>query len=230
MSATKRSKKISEQIEEGHVYQLEEAFTLLKKFAKDTKLTESIDVAIRLGVDVRKSDQTMHGAFLLPNGTGKQVKVAVFAAGDSAEAALKAGADCVGTDDLAEAFKKGDFSYQVVIATPDMMPMVGKLGPILGRRGLMPNPKVGTVTKDVAKAVKQVKSGQIRYRTEKGGIIHALIGNETFSVEHLAENLRTFITELKRMKPSTAKGVYLRKVMVSSTMGPGLTVNMSNFL
>lgn len=229
MTISKRAKLIAERVEAGRVYSLEDAFTLLKELSTHTTFQERIDVAIRLGVDVRKSDQMVRGAFVLPHGMGKTVKVGVFAVGDAAKAALEAGADRVGSDDFVDEIKKGMLDYAVMIATPDMMPVVGKLGPILGRKGLMPNPKLGTVTKDVAKAVSQAKTGQIRYRTEKASLVHASLGNETFSVAHLGENLKAFVTELKRVKPKTAKGVYLRKVVVSSTMGPGLDVDLACF-
>lgn len=231
MAQSKRSKLIAERVDSNHVYELKEALTLLKALAEETKLSESIDVSVRLGVDVRKSDQIVRGVFPLPHGIGKQVRVFVFANGSVAEAAKEAGADEVASsiDGIADAIKKGHFDYQVVIATPDMMGQVGKLGPLLGPRGLMPNPKEGTVTPDPSKAVAQAKAGQIRYRTEKAGIVHGKIGNQAFAVEQLMENLCAFIVELKRVKPSVAKGIYLKKVSLSSTMGPGLNVNLATF-
>jgi large subunit ribosomal protein L1 len=189
---------------------------------------EAIDVAVMLGVDPRKSDQAVRGATVLPNGTGKSARVAVFAQGANAEAAKEAGADVVGLDDLAAQVKAGQLDFDVVIATPDAMRVVGQLGQILGPRGLMPNPKVGTVTADVATAVKNAKAGQVRYRTDKKGIIHCTLGKVSFESSALKENLEALLADLKKAKPSTSKGVYLRKISVSSTMGPGLTVDQGS--
>ena len=191
------------------------------------KFKESIDVSVNLGVDPRKSDQVVRGATVLPNGTGKSVRIAVFAQGEQAEAASGAGADAVGMDDLADQMQGGDLNFDVVIAAPDAMRVVGKLGKILGPRGLMPNPKVGTVSPDVAAAVNNAKAGQVRYRTDKAGIIHCSIGKVDFEVQSLKENLDALLGDLKKAKPSTSKGVYMRKVSVSSTMGPGVTVDQT---
>ena len=193
------------------------------------KFLESIDVSVNLGVDPRKSDQVVRSATVLPNGTGKTIRVAVFAQGENADKAKAAGADVVGFEDLGEDIKKGNMDFDVVIATPDAMRIVGQLGQILGPRGLMPNPKVGTVTPDVETAVKNAKSGQVRYRTDKAGIIHCGIGNVDFDVNALKENLEALVADLKKVKPASAKGQYLRKVTVSSTMGPGLTVDHTAF-
>lgn len=224
--ASKRNKAIREQIEPGKVYVVDEALELLKKFS-DVKFKESVDVAIRLGVDPRKSDQNVRGATVLPNGTGKTVRVAVFTQGDNVQLALDAGADVVGMDDLHDQIKGGDLGFDVVIATPDAMRVVGKLGQILGPRGLMPNPKVGTVATDVVAAVKNAKAGQVRFRTDKGGIIHSTIGKVDFEVEALQANLAALLADLNKLKPASAKGQYLRKVAISTTMGPGLVVDHS---
>jgi large subunit ribosomal protein L1 len=223
-SASKRKKAIREQVEAGKVYLVDEALELLKKLS-NVKFTESVDVAIRLGVDPRKSDQNVRGSTVLPNGTGKSVRVAVFTQGDNVEKAVEAGADVVGMDDLHDQIKGGDLSFDVVIASPDAMRVVGKLGQVLGPRGLMPNPKVGTVTTDVAGAVKNAKAGQVRFRTDKGGIIHSTIGKVDFEVEALQANLVALLTDLEKLKPASAKGQYLKKVAVSTTMGPGLVVD-----
>jgi len=225
---SKRNKAIREQLEAGKVYLVEEAFELLKK-TSSVKFKESVDVAIRLGVDPRKSDQNVRGATVLPNGTGKTVRVAVFTQGDNVEKALEAGADVVGMDDLHDQIKGGDLAFDVVIATPDAMRVVGKLGQVLGPRGLMPNPKVGTVATDVAAAVRNAKAGQVRFRTDKGGIIHSTIGKVDFEVEALQANLAALLTDLIKLKPASAKGQYLRKVAVSTTMGPGLVVDHQAF-
>ena len=222
--ASKRNKAIREQLEPGKVYAIDEALELLKK-TSNLKFTESVDVAIRLGVDPRKSDQNVRGATVLPNGTGKTVRVAVFTQGDNVEKALEAGADVVGMEDLHDQIKGGDLAFDVVIATPDAMRVVGKLGQVLGPRGLMPNPKVGTVATDVAAAVNNAKAGQVRFRTDKGGIIHSTIGKADFEVEALRANLSALLTDLEKLKPASAKGQYLRKVAVSTTMGPGLVVD-----
>ena len=224
---SKRNNAIHEQIEIGKVYGVEDALELLKKFST-VKFKESVDVAIRLGVDPRKSDQNVRGATVLPNGTGKTVRVAVFTQGDNVEKALEAGADVVGMDDLHDQIKGGDLAFDVVIATPDAMRVVGKLGQILGPRGLMPNPKVGTVAPDVAAAVKNAKAGQVRFRTDKGGIIHTTIGKVNFEVEALHANLEALLTDLIKLKPASAKGQYLRKVAISTTMGPGIVVDSAS--
>ena len=224
---SKRNNAIHEQIEAGKVYGVEDALELLKKFST-VKFKESVDVAIRLGVDPRKSDQNVRGATVLPNGTGKTVRVAVFTQGDNVEKALEAGADVVGMDDLHDQIKGGDLAFDVVIATPDAMRVVGKLGQILGPRGLMPNPKVGTVAPDVAAAVKNAKAGQVRFRTDKGGIIHSTIGKVDFEVEALRANLEALLTDLIKLKPASAKGQYLRKVAISTTMGPGIVVDSAS--
>ena len=221
---SKRNNAIREQIEIGKVYDVDDALGLLKKFST-VKFKESVDVAIRLGVDPRKSDQNVRGATVLPNGTGKTVRVAVFTQGDNVEKALEAGADVVGMDDLHDQIKGGDLAFDVVIATPDAMRVVGKLGQILGPRGLMPNPKVGTVATDVTAAVKNAKAGQVRFRTDKGGIIHSTIGKVDFEVDALRANLEALLTDLVKLKPATAKGQYLRKVAISTTMGPGIVVD-----
>ena len=221
---SKRKQAIREQVERGKVYGVEEALDLLKKTSK-VKFTESVDVAIRLGVDPRKSDQNVRGSSVLPNGTGKTVRVAVFTQGENVDKALEAGADVVGMDDLHDQIKDGDMNFDVVIASPDAMRVVGKLGQLLGPRGLMPNPKVGTVTPDVAEAVKNAKAGQVRFRTDKGGIIHSTIGKVSFEVGDLKENLAALLTDLMKLKPASAKGQYVKKVAVSTTMGPGLVVD-----
>lgn len=224
---TKRQKAIAAAIEANKVYTLEEAVQVLNSLPA-AKFKESLDISVNLGVDPRKSDQVVRGATTLPAGTGKTVRVAVFAQGAAAEAAKSAGADIVGFDDLAESIQGGNLDFDVVIAAPDAMRVVGKLGTILGPRGLMPNPKVGTVTPDVANAVKNAKSGQARYRVDKGGIIHAAIGQLGFSEEAVRQNVETLIADLKRLKPATSKGVYVKKITLSSTMGPGLIVDVSN--
>jgi large subunit ribosomal protein L1 len=221
---SKRQKAIAEKIESGRAYPVEEALQLLKD-TSSVKFSESIDVSVNLGIDPRKSDQVVRGSTVLPNGTGKTVRVAVFTQGDKAEAAKAAGADIVGMDDLAEQIKGGDLNFDVVIASPDAMAVVGKLGQILGPRGLMPNPKVGTVSPDVAAAVQNAKAGQVRYRVDKAGIIHCSIGKVGFEVPALKENLQALLHDLEKAKPAAAKGVYMKKVTVSSTMGPGLQVD-----
>ena len=223
-NSSKRNKAIREQVELGKVYAVDEALELLKKMS-NVKFTESVDVAIRLGVDSRKSDQNVRGSTVLPNGTGKTVRVAVFTQGDNVEKAVEAGADVVGMDDLHDQIKGGDMAFDVVIATPDAMRVVGKLGQILGPRGLMPNPKVGTVATDVAAAVKNAKAGQVRFRTDKGGIIHSTIGKADFEVQALRDNLTALLMDLVKLKPASAKGQYLKKVAISTTMGPGLVVD-----
>ena len=227
MKMTKRARAIAEKVEAGRQYTIEEAVALLKDVAS-VKFSESVDVAVNLGVDPRKSDQVVRGSTVLPNGTGKTVRVAVFAQGDNADKAKEAGADIVGFEDLADDVKAGKMDFDVVIATPDAMRVVGKLGQILGPRGLMPNPKVGTVTPNVAEAVQNAKAGQVRYRTDKTGIIHCPIGKLAFSADDLKQNLEALLVDLKKMKPSAAKGIYVKKVTVSSTMGPGLAVEQSS--
>lgn len=223
---SKRQKLINEKVDKTKVYSLQDALALIKEVSS-VKFNESLDVAINLGIDPRKSDQVVRGATVLPNGTGKDVRVAVFTQGPNADAAKEAGADIVGMDDLAEEVKKGNMDFDVVIASPDAMRVVGQLGQILGPRGLMPNPKVGTVTPDVATAVKNAKSGQVQYRADKGGIIHATIGKASFEVNALAENLGSLVAAVKKAKPASAKGTYFKKLSVSSTMGPGLTVDIA---
>lgn len=223
---TKRQKLFAEKVDGTRLYPVDEAFGLIKELAT-AKFSESIEVAVNLGVDPRKSDQVVRGSTVLPNGTGKQVRIAVFAQGEKADAARAAGADAVGFEDLAEQMKNGDLNYDVVIASPDAMGVVGRLGPVLGPRGLMPNPKVGTVTPDVAAAVANAKAGQVRYRTDKTGIIHCSIGKADFEVAALRQNLEALIGDLTKLKPSSAKGVYLRRLTVSSTMGPGVKVDIA---
>ena len=223
---SKKAKLIAEKIEQGKAYSIDEALQLIKSLPV-AKFKESIDVSINLGIDARKSDQGVRGATVLPHGTGKTVKVAVFTQGTNADAAKEAGADVVGMDELAEQVKKGDFDFDVVIASPDAMRVVGQLGQILGPRGLMPNPKVGTVSPDVAGAVKNAKAGQVRYRNDKAGIVHCSIGQVDFDADALKGNLNALLADLKKVKPPSAKGVYFKKVTVSSTMGPGLVLDLS---
>ncbi|WP_192035913.1 50S ribosomal protein L1 [Halomonas sp. YLGW01] len=225
---SKRALKIKEQVDATKVYSLEDAVALLNELST-VKFKESLDVAINLGVDPRKSDQVVRGATVMPNGTGKDVRVAVFTQGANVDAAKEAGADIVGMDDLAEQVKKGQLDFDVVIASPDAMRVVGQLGQILGPRGLMPNPKVGTVTPDVATAVKNAKAGQVRFRTDKNGIIHTTLGKVDFAADDIRGNLEALVADLKRLKPSTSKGVYFKKLTLSTTMGPGLTVDHSAF-
>lgn len=225
---SKRIKVIREKVEPGKIYPVSEAFSLIKELSS-VKFPESVDVSVNLGVDPRKSDQVVRGSTVLPNGTGKTVRVAVFAQGVNADAAKDAGADIVGMEDLAEQIKGGFMDFDVVIASPDAMRVVGALGQILGPRGLMPNPKVGTVSADVATAVQNAKAGQVRYRTDKAGIIHCSIGKVGFEPSALEENLKALVSDLIKAKPSSAKGVYLKKVTVSSTMGPGLQIDHSGF-
>lgn len=224
---SKRQKLIREKVDSTRAYSVDEAVALLVELGGSVKFKESVDVAVNLGVDARKSDQVVRSSTVLPHGTGKTVRVAVFTQGANAEKATAAGADIVGMDDLAEQVKKGVMDFDVVIATPDAMRVVGQLGQILGPRGLMPNPKVGTVTPDVETAVKNAKAGQVRYRTDKNGIIHAPMGNVEFSAQNIKENIEALIADLKKAKPSTSKGVYLKKVTLSSTMGPGLAIDQS---
>jgi large subunit ribosomal protein L1 len=223
----KRIRNARGKIDRSRSYPIDEALGLLKELSS-VKFGESIDVSVNLGVDPRKSDQVVRGSTVLPNGTGKTVRVAVFAQGDAATAASEAGADIVGFDDLAERIQAGQLDFDVVIAAPDAMRVVGKLGQILGPRGLMPNPKVGTVTPDVAGAVRNAKAGQVRYRTDKGGIIHCTIGKTDFEVDALRQNLEALLGDLRRAKPAASKGQYMAKVTVSSTMGPGVAVDQSS--
>ncbi len=223
---SKRIQAIREKVEPGKAYVPSEAFTLLKELSS-VKFPESVDVSVNLGVDPRKSDQVVRGSTVLPNGTGKTVRVAVFAQGANADAAKEAGADIIGMEDLAEKIKGGFLEFDVVIASPDAMRVVGALGQILGPRGLMPNPKVGTVSADVGAAVKNAKAGQVRYRTDKAGIIHCSIGKVSFEPAALEENLKALVADLVKAKPSAAKGIYLQRVTVSTTMGPGLQVDHS---
>ncbi len=224
---TKRQRAIAEQLASGRQYPIDEAVALLGALPR-VKFTESIDVAVNLGVDARKSDQQVRGATTLPHGTGKTVRVAVFTQGANAEAATAAGADRVGMDDLAEEIKGGNLAFDVVIASPDAMRVVGQLGQILGPRGLMPNPKTGTVTPDVATAVRNAKSGQVRYRTDKNGIVHGAIGRLGFEARALKENLEALLADLRKAKPATSKGTYLKKITLSTTMGPGLVIDQSS--
>lgn len=224
---TKRQKAIAEKLVPGKLYSIDEAVALLNSLPA-AKFKESIDIAVNLGVDPKKSDQVVRGATTLPAGTGKTVRVAVFAQGANAEAAKAAGADVVGFDDLAESIQGGNLDFDVVIATPDAMRVVGKLGTVLGPRGLMPNPKVGTVTPDVANAVKNAKAGQARYRVDKAGIIHAGIGQVGFTADAVRQNVDALVADLKKAKPATSKGVYLQKITLSSTMGPGLQIDLGS--
>ena len=225
-TVTKRQKMIAEKVDPDKIYRFEDAVNLLTELST-VKFTESVEVAVNLGVDPRKSDQVVRGATVLPNGTGRDVRVAVFAQSDNADKAKSAGADIVGFDDLAAEIKSGRLDFDVVIATPDAMRIVGTLGTVLGPRGLMPNPKVGTVTPNVEDAVKNAKAGQVRYRTDKNGIIHVAIGKIGFTPEALKVNLDALLGDLKKAKPASAKGVYFKKVSVSTTMGPGVQVDQS---
>jgi len=224
---SKRAKIANEKVDPERQYPFAEAVAVLKELAT-TKFSESVDVSVNLGIDARKSDQNVRGATLLPKGSGKTVRVAVFTQGPNADAAKEAGADIVGMDDLAAEVKKGQMDFDVVIASPDAMRVVGQLGQVLGPRGLMPNPKVGTVTPDVATAVKNAKAGQARYRTDKAGIVHSSIGKIEFSADDIKENLEALIADLVKAKPSAAKGVYLKKISLSTTMGPGVVLDQSS--
>jgi large subunit ribosomal protein L1 len=226
---SKRTRAIAEKVDGTKEYNFDEAIALLKEFST-VKFAESIDVAVNLGIDARKSDQNVRGATVLPNGTGKEVRVAVFTQGANADAAKEAGADIVGMEDLAELVKKGEMDFDVVVASPDAMRVVGQLGQILGPRGLMPNPKTGTVTPDVATAVKNAKAGQVRYRNDKNGIIHASIGKIAFEADAIKENLEALMEALRKAKPSSAKGTYIAKVSLSTTMGAGITVDQSTLV
>jgi large subunit ribosomal protein L1 len=225
-SLAKRQKPWKDRLQAGKQYPIDEAITLVRELAT-AKFPESVDVAVNLGVDASKSDQQVRGSTVLPHGIGKTVRVAVFTQGKNADLAREAGADVVGFEDLAESVKQGKMDFDVVIATPDAMRVVGQLGQILGPRGLMPNPKVGTVTPDVAGAVRNAKSGQVRYRCDKGGIVHCTIGKAAFDTDKLRENLQALLADLQKAKPSTSKGVYVQRVTLSSTMGPGVVVDRS---
>jgi large subunit ribosomal protein L1 len=227
MAESKRKKAARDKIDSTRAYLIEDALGLVKELAT-AKFPESIDVAVNLGVDPRKSEQVVRGSTVLPNGTGKTVRVAVFAQGENATKAKAAGADIVGFEDLAEKIKGGEMNFDVVIATPDAMRVVGQLGQVLGPRGLMPNPKVGTVTADVETAVKNAKAGQVRYRTDKAGIIHCPIGRADFEVTALKENLDALLNDLRKAKPASAKGAYVKRLTISSTMGPGVSVDRTS--
>ena len=229
MSISKRLKSLIEKVDRDKLYPVLDGLNLVKETAK-AKFDESVDAAINLGIDAKKSDQAVRGALVLPNGTGKTTRVAVFAQGEAADAAKKAGADIVGFEDLAEQVKKGVMDFDVVIATPDAMKIVGTLGQVLGPRGLMPNPKVGTVTTDTEKAVKNSKAGQVQYRTDKAGIIHCTIGRASFSSEQLKENLSALLDEISKAKPKDVKGVFIKKLSVSSSMGVGVRLDQTNLL
>lgn len=222
----KRTRAVREKLQDGKLFNIDDALIFVKDNAT-AKFTESVDVAVNLGVDPRKSDQVVRSSTVMPNGTGKTVRVAVFAQGENADLAKEAGADVVGFDDLAEDIKAGNMDFDVVIATPDAMRVVGQLGQVLGPRGLMPNPKVGTVTPNVTEAVKNAKSGQVRYRTDKAGIVHCPIGNVGFEVDALKQNLMALLEDLNKLKPSSAKGTYIKRISLSSTMGAGVTVDKS---
>ena len=226
---TKARKAANASLQPGKTYPADEALKLVKELAH-AKFVESVDVAINLGIDPKKSDQVVRGSTVLPHGSGKKVRVAVFAQGANAEAAKQAGADIVGMEDLAERIQGGDLDFNVVIASPDAMRVVGKLGQILGPRGLMPNPKVGTVSADVAGAVRNAKAGQVRYRADKAGTVHCVIGNVSFDVHALKGNLTALVTDLNKSRPASAKGVYMQKVSVSSTMGPGVLIDQSSLI
>lgn len=227
VTQTKRRQTILKEVELGKVYSIQEAVKLLKKLPA-AKFIESVDVSVTLGINAKQSDQVVRGAIVLPHGTGKTVRVAVFTQGANADAAKAAGADLVGMDDLAQKIQAGNFDFEVVIASPDAMGVVGRLGQILGPRGLMPNPKVGTVTMDVASAVKNAKGGQVRYRADKNGIIHCSIGKINFEENALKQNIEALLDSLRKAKPSTSKGVYMKKLSISTTMGPGLVVDLSS--
>ncbi len=224
---TKRMRVIREKVDVTKEYEINEAIALLKELAT-AKFVESVDVAVNLGIEARKSDQNVRGATVLPHGTGRDIRVAVFTQGANAEAAKEAGADIVGMEDLAEQVKKGEMNFDVVVASPDAMRVVGQLGTILGPRGLMPNPKVGTVTPNVAEAVKNAKAGQVRYRNDKNGIIHTTIGKASFEASQLQENLEALLVALKKAKPSSSKGTFLKKVSISTTMGAGVAIDQAS--
>ena len=224
---SKRRRAINELLTPGKLYTANEAVDLFKKMQKTKKLRENIDLAVNLGIDARKSDQAIRGSVVLPNGTGRTVRIAVMTGANHAEAATKAGADVVGLEDLAEQIKAGKMDFDILLATPDAMRVVGQLGQILGPRGLMPNPKDGTVTMDIANAVKNAKLGQVRYRTDKAGVVHCTIGKLDFESGHLTQNLDAVLAALKKSKPATSKGIYFKKITLSTTMGPGLTLDIS---
>jgi large subunit ribosomal protein L1 len=227
VAVAKRMKPWSEKIDSAKLYSIDEALALVKQFA-NAKFDESVDVAVNLGIDASKSDQQVRGSTVLPHGTGKVVRVAVFTSGKNADAAREAGADVVGLEDLAEKVKAGELNFDVVVASPDAMRVVGQLGQILGPRGLMPNPKVGTVTPDVAGAVRNAKAGQVRFRADKAGVLHCSLGKASFSPDALKDNLRALLADLQKAKPASSKGVYLRRISVSSTMGPGIGVDQAS--
>jgi large subunit ribosomal protein L1 len=227
VAVAKRMKPWSEKIDSAKLYPIDEALALVKQFA-NAKFDESVDVAVNLGIDATKSDQQVRGSTVLPHGTGKVVRVAVFTSGKNADAAREAGADVVGLEDLAEKVKAGELNFDVVVASPDAMRVVGQLGQILGPRGLMPNPKVGTVTPDVATAVRNAKAGQVRFRADKAGVLHCSLGKASFTPEALKDNLRALLADLQKAKPASSKGVYLRRISVSSTMGPGVGVDQAS--
>jgi large subunit ribosomal protein L1 len=226
-AVAKRMKPWAEKIVPGKQFPIDEALALVKQFAT-AKFDESVDVAVNLGIDPTKSDQQVRGSTVLPHGTGKVVRVAVFTSGKNADAAREAGADIVGLEDLAEKVKAGELNFDVVVASPDAMRVVGQLGQILGPRGLMPNPKVGTVTPDVAGAVRNAKAGQVRFRADKAGVLHCTLGKASFEVKALRENLQALLADLQKARPAAAKGVYMKRVAVSSTMGPGVQVDLSS--
>ncbi|MDP6375594.1 MAG: 50S ribosomal protein L1 [Pseudomonadales bacterium] len=221
---TRRMKAIAQRVDRDRAYPIDEAVDLLNDLSK-TKMKESFDVSVNLGIDARKSDQAVRGATTLPHGTGKSVRVAVFAQGEKADTAQSAGADIVGMDDLADSIKDGDLNFEVVIATPDAMRVVGQLGKVLGPRGLMPNPKTGTVTPDVETAVKNAKAGQVQFRADRGGIVHGSVGQVGFTSKQIRENVAALLDDLRRAKPASAKGVYLKKITLSTTMGPGVSID-----
>jgi len=229
MALSKRIKSLSEKVDRNKLYTVKDGLALVKDTAK-AKFDESVDVSVNLGIDAKKSDQLVRGALVLPNGSGKTKRVAVLAQGEQAEAAKKAGADIVGYDDLVETIKKGELNFDVLIATPDAMKVIGALGKILGPKGLMPNPKVGTVTQDTAKAVENAKGGQVQYRTDKAGIIHCTIGKASFTVDQLQGNLTALVDAINKARPTGTKGVFIKKVSVSSTMGVGIRLDQSNIL
>jgi len=229
MALSKRIKSLSEKVDRNKLYSVKDGLALVKDTAK-AKFDESVDVSVNLGIDAKKSDQLVRGALVLPNGSGKTKRVAVLAQGEQAEAAKKAGADIVGYDDLVETIKKGELNFDVLIATPDAMKVIGALGQILGPKGLMPNPKVGTVTPDTAKAVENAKGGQVQYRTDKAGIIHCTIGKASFTVDQLQGNLTALVDAINKAKPTGAKGIFIKKVSVSSTMVVGVRLDQSNIL
>ena len=229
MALSKRIKSLFEKVDRNKLYTVKDGLALVKDTAK-AKFDESVDVSVNLGIDAKKSDQLVRGALVLPNGSGKTKRVAVLAQGEQAEAAKKAGADIVGYDDLVETIKKGELNFDVLIATPDAMKVIGALGQILGPKGLMPNPKVGTVTQDTAKAVENAKGGQVQYRTDKAGIIHCTIGKASFTVDQLQGNLTALVDAINKARPTGTKGVFIKKVSVSSTMGVGIRLDQSNIL